>query len=116
MEALGGSGFRTSRKNVEADQWARDVARLQEEIDQLKAEHARARADRKAAIKARIDQLNSKLQSKLDQIKQRSEQVKSETDAKLRALKSKAEKTHGDIKAGDDLQFILKNSHDQFFP
>jgi len=98
MEALGGSGFRTPRKNVEADQWARDVARLQEEIDQLKAEHARARADRKAAIKARIDKLNTELQSRLDQVKQRSEQIKSETEAKVQALKKKAEKAHGDIK------------------
>jgi len=98
MEALGGSGFRTPRKSVEQDQWTRDVATLRAEIDQLKAEQARARADRKAKLQAQIDKLNAKLQAKLDQAKQRSEQIKSETDAKVQALQAKVAKASGDIK------------------
>ena len=70
MEPLGGAVFRTARKSVEDDQRARDVATLRAEIDQLKAEHARARADRKAKLQAKIDKLNAKLQAKLDQAKQ----------------------------------------------
>ena len=99
MEALGGAVVRTARKSVEDEQRARDVAALRAEIDQLKAEHARARADRKAKLQAKIDQLNAKLQAKLDQAKQRSEQIKSETEAKVKALQKKAEKAQGDIKA-----------------
>jgi len=99
MEALGGTVFRTARRIVEDDQRARDVAALRADIDQLKAEHARARADRKAKLKAKIDQLNTKLQAKLDQAKQRSEQIKGETEAKVQALQKKAEKAQGDIKA-----------------
>ena len=99
MEALGGAVVRTARKSVEDDQRARDVAELRAEIDQLKAEHARARADRKAKLQAKIDKLNTKLQAKLDQAKQRSEQIKSETEAKVKALQKKAEKAQGDIKA-----------------
>lgn len=102
MEALGGAVVRTARKTVEDDQRARDVAELRAEIDQLKAEHARARADRKAKLQAKIDKLNTKLQGKLDQAKQRSEQFKSETDAKVKALQKKAEKAQGDIKANLD--------------
>lgn len=76
MEALGGAVFRSARNRVEDEQRARDVAALRAEIDQLKAEHARAQADRKAKLQAKIDQLNAKLQAKLDQAKQRSEQIK----------------------------------------
>jgi uncharacterized membrane protein len=99
MEALGGAVVRSARTSVEDEQRARDVAALRAEIDQLKAEHARARADRKAKIEAKMDQLNAKLQAKLDQGKQRSEQIKSETEAKVQALQKKAEKAQGDIKA-----------------
>ncbi len=99
MEALGGAVVRSARKSVEDQQRARDVAALRAEIDQLKAEHARAQADRKAKLQAKIQQLNVKLQAKLDQAKQRSEQIKSETEAKVQALQMKAEKAQGDIKA-----------------
>jgi uncharacterized membrane protein len=99
MEALGGTVFRAAIKSVEDEQRARDVAALRAEVDQLKAEHARAHADRKAKLQAKIDEFNAKLQAKLDQAKQRSEQIKSETEAKVQALQKKAEKAHGDIKA-----------------
>ncbi len=99
MEALGGAVVRSARKSVEDEHRARDVAALRAEIDQLKAEHARAQVDRKAKLQAKIDQLNAKLQAKLDQAKQRSEQIKSETEARVQALQKKAEKAQGDIKA-----------------
>ena len=53
MEPLGGVVFRTLRKSFEDEQRARDVAVLRAEIAELKSEHARARADRKAKIQAR---------------------------------------------------------------
>jgi len=99
MEALGGAVVRSARKSVEDEQRARDVAALRAEIDQLKAEHARAQADRKAKLQAKIEQLNAKLQAKLDQAKQRSEQIKGETEAKVQALQKKAGKAQGDIKS-----------------
>jgi len=99
MEALGGFVFRTTRQSFEEDQRVRDAAELHAEIDQLKAEHARAKADRKAKLQAKIDHLNAKLQTKLQQAKQRSEQIKNETDAKVQALQKKAAKAQGDAKA-----------------
>jgi uncharacterized membrane protein len=99
MEALSGVVFRTAKQNVEDDQTARDVAAIREEIEQLKAEHAQARADRKAKLQAKIDNLNAKLQHKLDQAKQRSERIKSETETKVPALQRKAAKLQGDAKA-----------------
>ena len=102
MEALNGFVFRTTRKSFEDDQRASDVAELKAEMEQLKAEHASAKADRKAKLQAKIDQLTTRLQKKLEQAKQRSEQIKSETEAKVQALQKKAAKAKGDAKAAID--------------
>jgi uncharacterized membrane protein len=99
MEALGGTVFRAARKDIEHDQISRDITVLRIEMDQLRAEHAAARADRKAKLKAQMDKLNAKLQGKVDQANRRSEQIRSETEAKIQALRKKAEKAHGDVKA-----------------
>ena len=99
MEALNGFVYRAPKKSVEEAQRARDIAELQAEIDQMKAEHAGAKAERKAKLQAKIDGLNAKLQSKLEQSRQRSEQVGSETEAKVKALQQKAAKAQGDTKA-----------------
>ena len=99
MEALGGVVFRAARTTVEHEQAARENAEVRAEIDALKAEHARAHAERKAKLQARIDHLNAKLQGKLEQAKHRSEQMKRETEAKVHALQQKAAKAQGDAKA-----------------
>lgn len=99
MEVLGGTVFRAARKDIEHDQTSRDMTVLRIEIEQLRAEHAVARADRKAKLKAQMDKLNTKLQAKVDQARQRSEQIRSETEAKIQALQKKAEKAQGDVKA-----------------
>ena len=86
MEALGASVIRTAKRSFEAEQRAKEVARLRAEIAQLKAELVRAHAGRKAKLQARIDKLHVQLQAQLDQAKQRSEQIKSEIEAKVHAL------------------------------
>jgi len=114
MEALNGFVFRTSRKSFEDDQRARDVAELKAEMEQLKAEHASAQAERKAKLQAKIDQLNTRLQKKLEQAKQRSEQIKKETDAKVQALQKKAAKAQGDAKATIDARVNqIKKQYEQ---
>ncbi len=102
MEGLNGVVFRTPRKSFEDAQRAGDLAELRAEIDQLKAEHARAKAERKAKLQAKIDHLNTRLQAKLQLAKQRSEQIKNETEAKVQALQKKAAKAQGDAKAAID--------------
>ncbi len=102
METEGGVVFRSLRSTIEDDLRARDVAELKQEIAQLKAEQAQARAERKAKLQAKIDNLNTKLQTKLDQVQQRSEQIKGETDAKVQALQQKAAKAKGDVKEALD--------------
>jgi uncharacterized membrane protein len=98
MEALGGIVFRTGRSNFEADHRAREVEMLKGEINQMKAEAAKAQADRKAKLQAKIDSLTAKLQQKSAEAKKRSEQIESESDAKVQALQNKAGKAQGEVK------------------
>ncbi len=99
MEAVGGTVFRVTRENVEDDQYARDVATIKADIAQLKAEQAKSRADQKAKLQAKIDNLNTKLQSKLAQAKQKSEQRAKEAKAKVDALEKKAARAKSEQKA-----------------
>ena len=115
MEALNGFVFRTARTSVEEAQRVRDVAELRAEIDQLKAERARAKAEHKAKLQAKIDQLNTRLQTKLQQAKERSEQIKKETEAKVEALHKKAAKAQGDAKAAIDARVTeIKKQYEQW--
>jgi ATP/maltotriose-dependent transcriptional regulator MalT len=80
----------------------------------LKAEHAGAKADRKAKLQARIDSANTKLQQKLQKAKQRSEQIKNESDAKVQALKGQAAKARGDAKANIEASIAkMREKYDQ---
>lgn len=99
VEALGGVAFRAARSSVESDQRTRDQAELRAEIDALKAEHAQARAERKAKLQARIDHLNAKLHDTVEQANRRSEEIRRETEAKVQGLQQKAAKAQGDVKA-----------------
>jgi uncharacterized membrane protein len=114
MESLGGVVFRPGRKHFEAEQRARDVADLKVELADLKAEHAQARADRKAKLQARMDDLNTKLQKKLEQANQRSQQIKAETDAKVQALQKKAANTQGEARAAIETRIAkVRESFDE---
>ena len=99
MAALGGTVFRTTRANVEHQQDARDVAAIKADIAQLKAEQAKSRADQKAKLQTKIDNLNKKLQVKIEQAKLRAEQREKEAKTKLEALEKKAAKAKGEAKA-----------------
>ncbi len=115
METLNGFVFRTARKSFEEAQRARDIAELRAEIDQLKVEHARATAERKAKLQSKIDGLNTRLQTKLQQARQRSEQIKNETEAKVQALQQKAAKARGDAKTAIDARVTeIKKQYDQW--
>src|SRR5208283_1739504 len=79
MEALGGTVFRTSRTDVQQEQYTKDVTSLKADIAQLKAEQAKSRADQKAKLQAKIDKSQEKLKAKVKQAKQWSEQQKKES-------------------------------------
>ncbi|MGO9994939.1 MAG: DUF1269 domain-containing protein [Steroidobacteraceae bacterium] len=104
MEPIGGVVFRTLRTTAENDRSSREAAARRAELDQLKAEHAKAHADRKAKLQAKIDQLNARLQKNLERARARSEQSKRELQAKVEALQKKAAREKGDAKAAIDAQ------------
>lgn len=114
MEPLGGVVFRTAKQDFEAEQRAKEIAALNAEIAELKAEAAQARAERKAKIQAKIDGLNQKLQSKLDQAKQRSEQIENESSAKVKALQKKLANAQQETKTAINNRITeIRNHYEQ---
>lgn len=98
MEALGGVVFRTIKSAAEDDRRAREAAARRAELDQLKAEHAKARSDRKAKLQAQIDQLRARLEKRLEQDRARSKQAAEEMQSRVEALQKKADQEKGDAK------------------
>jgi uncharacterized membrane protein len=99
MAALGGTVFRTTRRDVEHEHFASDVADLKADIGLLKAEQAKSRTEQKAKIQLKIDDLNKKFHVKREQAKQRSQQEQEEAKAKVEALEKKVAKAKGEAKA-----------------
>jgi uncharacterized membrane protein len=99
MEALGGVMFRSVKSDIESERRSREVAARRAELDQLKAEHAKARSDRKAKLQARIDQLRSQLEKKMEQNRAHAKQAEEQVQAKVRALQKKSEQEKDDAKA-----------------
>jgi uncharacterized membrane protein len=99
MEALGGVVFRTTKSDIEDERRAREVAARRAELDQLKAEHAKARSDRKAKLQAQIDQLRARLDKRLEQNQARAKQAAEQVQAKVAALQKKADQEKGNAKA-----------------
>jgi hypothetical protein len=56
----------------------------------MKAEHAKAHADRKAKLQEKINQLDSKIQAQLEEFKRRREAAELQAKAKVEILKAKA--------------------------
>src|SRR5271165_3259011 len=99
MEALGGHILRRSLREMKHEENQHDIVVLKAEIANSKAEHAAARADRKAKLQARIDALKEKLKQKTDQAKVRREEMKRHAEARIEALKAKADQAKQNIKA-----------------
>jgi hypothetical protein len=56
----------------------------------MKAEHAKAHADRKAKLQEKINQLDSKIQAQLQRAKEGREAAERQAQAKVQVLKAKA--------------------------
>ena len=99
-EASGGTHESFKRDHgVEDERRAREVAARRSELDQLKAELAKARSDRKAKLQAQIDRLRARLEKRLEQNQARSKQAEEQVQAKVKALQKKADQEKGDAKA-----------------
>ena len=99
MEALGGVVHRTLKSTFEHDQWSQAATDARTELDQLKAEEADARADRKAKLQAQIARLSKRVDAQVERAKARSQQADEEFDARVTALQNRVDKEKGDRKA-----------------
>jgi len=91
MEAIGGNVFRRALSEVTDKVDDEDIAAMKADLDQLKAEHAKAQADRKAKLQGKINQLDSKIQAQLQKAKERREATQRKAQEKVKILKAKAE-------------------------
>ena len=90
MEAIGGTVIRRALSEVEEKISDEHVAAMEADLAQMKAEHAKAHADRKAKIQEKINQLETKLMAQLQKSKEKREAAEREAKAKVEALNAKA--------------------------
>ena len=99
MESLGGVVYRTLKADAREDQRKREIASAKAELEQLKIEHAKAQADRKAKLQAHIDKINKRIDAKLTRSQEQARQTTQQFEARVKALQDKAEKEKGAAKS-----------------
>ena len=90
MEELGGIVYRRALSDVKHTIHEENVNAMKVDLAQMKAEQAKARADRKAKLDEKINQLESKIQAHLQRAKERREASEKQTQAKVQLLTTKA--------------------------
>jgi uncharacterized membrane protein len=90
MEAIDGTVFRRAMSEVKHTVDEEEIAAMKADLEQMKAEHAKAQADRKAKLQEKINQLDSRIQARLEKAKERRHTAELQAKAKVEALKAKA--------------------------
>ena len=90
MEAAGGTVFRRALSKVRDTVDNEEIGAMKGDLAQMKAEMAKAHADRKAKLQEKINQLDSKIQAQLQKAKERREAAERQAQAKIQVLKAKA--------------------------
>jgi uncharacterized membrane protein len=90
MVAIGGTVFRRALSEVKHTIHDEHIAAIKAELAQMEAEHAQARAERKAKLQEKINQLDLKLQAQLQKSKERREAAQREARVKVEILQAKA--------------------------
>jgi uncharacterized membrane protein len=90
MEAIGGIVFRRALSDAKHTIHEENVNAMKADLAQIKAEHAKAHADRKAKLQGKINQLDSKIQAQLEKAKEKRAAAERQAQAKVAVLKAKA--------------------------
>ena len=90
IEAIGGTVFRRALSDVKHTIHEENVAAMQADLAQMKAEQAKSHADRKAKLQEKINQLDTKIQAQLQKARERRESAERQAQAKVQVLKAKA--------------------------
>ena len=98
MEALGGIVLRTWRADFEDDQIAKEIAADQADWEMLRAEYARADAESKAKIKAKLDQAKAKIDAARAKIDNKIETQDAEMKAKIATMEQQMSTAKADAK------------------
>jgi uncharacterized membrane protein len=98
IEQLGGVVFRRTRTQVKQTQRNLDAAEHRAEMEQLRAERAKAGSDRLAQIDATIDEVRVKLEDALERDRRKVLVRQNQRDAKIQALKARADQSQGEMR------------------
>lgn len=90
METIGGTVFRRALADVTDTVNREEVAAMKADVAQLKAELAQARSDRKAKLQSMINDLDNKIQIRVQKGKEKAEAFEQQAHAKQQVLKKKA--------------------------
>lgn len=88
MEAAGGVVIRETRLHVETEKGAREAETMRQELEQLRAEWARAGAERQAKVQASIDKAEAKLEASVKKIEKRLDQVDEDAERRIATLQA----------------------------
>ena len=89
MEEIGGIVYRRALSDVSDASDSKEVAAMKADYAQMKAEHVKAQANRRTKLTEKMNELDSKIQARLQQNKERRESVAREVQAKAEVLKAK---------------------------
>lgn len=99
MKALGGIVHRTGRAAIEDELSQKEMAVAQVELAHLKTEYEHARAEGKAQLQLRIDEVEAMAQSTSERLHARTKDLKQETEAKLKSLQEQAAQVSSSMQA-----------------
>lgn len=111
VERLGGMMFRRIRIYEKERQEELDAAAYEAEVEHLRAERARAHADRVAKIDTKIDHLRARLQDAIERKRLSMRKREHERDVKVAALQAKADHSTAAIRQRH-LDRIAELKHD----
>ncbi|HUJ15451.1 MAG TPA: DUF1269 domain-containing protein [Thermoanaerobaculia bacterium] len=90
MEEIGGTVFRRALSEVQQRSDDEEIAAMKADVDQMKAEAAKANADRKAKLQQKVSLLETKIQIQKQKAKDKNEAFKKQQAAKKQILKKNA--------------------------
>lgn len=90
MEAISGNVFRRSLSDVKHTMHEEEITAMKADLAQMKAELALAHADRKAKLQEKINQLDAKIEARVQHARERRHAAELLAKAKVEALKTKA--------------------------
>jgi uncharacterized membrane protein len=99
MESIGGEVAREWRSDFEDAQIEKSIEQQQAELERLEDEWSHAAAERKAKMKARVDEAQAKLETAAKRADDRMRKVEQEGAAKIKELQLQAAKAGDEAKA-----------------